>query len=125
MEADVGIDRFAVGILLEQIIAGEPGEHGVVLTREAVFVKVVQPGDEIPALVGASDLQLGGGLIGLTHFRKGDEVREQAVVIETGFVFEIGERRVGKECVSTCRSRWSQYHYKKNSTYIHLSPINL
>src|SRR3546814_21142783 len=22
-------------------------------------------------------------------------------------------RRVGKECVSTCRSRWSPYHYKK------------
>src|SRR3546814_11324127 len=26
------------------------------------------------------------------------------------------ERRVGKECVSRCRSRWSPYHYKK--TYI-------
>src|SRR3546814_18612568 len=24
------------------------------------------------------------------------------------------ERRVGKECVSTCRSRWWTYHYKKN-----------
>src|SRR3546814_11316724 len=24
------------------------------------------------------------------------------------------ERRVGKECVSTCRSRWSPCHYKKN-----------
>src|SRR3546814_17131603 len=24
------------------------------------------------------------------------------------------ERRVGKECVSTCRSRWSPYHEKKN-----------
>src|SRR3546814_16298960 len=24
------------------------------------------------------------------------------------------ERRVGKECVSPCRSRWSPYHYKKN-----------
>src|SRR3546814_15658129 len=24
------------------------------------------------------------------------------------------ERRVGKECVSTCRSRWSTYHEKKN-----------
>src|SRR3546814_13690616 len=24
------------------------------------------------------------------------------------------ERRGGKECVSTCRSRWSPYHYKKN-----------
>src|SRR3546814_19889313 len=23
------------------------------------------------------------------------------------------ERRVGKECVSTCRSRWSRYHYTK------------
>src|SRR3546814_12658529 len=26
------------------------------------------------------------------------------------------ERRVGKECVSTCRSRWSPYHYKKNNS---------
>src|SRR3546814_12101028 len=26
------------------------------------------------------------------------------------------ERRVGKECVSTCRSRWSPYHKKKNNT---------
>src|SRR3546814_11064661 len=25
------------------------------------------------------------------------------------------ERRVGKECVSTCRSRWSAYHSKKNN----------
>src|SRR3546814_15879972 len=23
------------------------------------------------------------------------------------------ERSIGKECVSTCRSRWSPYHYKK------------
>src|SRR3546814_17502779 len=28
------------------------------------------------------------------------------------------ERRVGKECVSTCRSRWSTYHYKNNTTMI-------
>src|SRR3546814_14551169 len=30
------------------------------------------------------------------------------------------ERRVGTECVSTCRSRWSPYHYKKkkNTTVI-------
>src|SRR3546814_16057232 len=25
------------------------------------------------------------------------------------------ERRVGKECVSTCRSRWSPYHSKKQN----------
>src|SRR3546814_20787837 len=26
------------------------------------------------------------------------------------------ERRVGKECVSTCRSRWSPYHEKKKTS---------
>src|SRR3546814_11639096 len=26
------------------------------------------------------------------------------------------ERRVGKECVRTCRSRWSPYHSKKKTT---------
>src|SRR3546814_14491132 len=29
------------------------------------------------------------------------------------------ERRVGKECVSTCRSRWSPCHSKKNIISIH------
>src|SRR3546814_18269372 len=29
------------------------------------------------------------------------------------------ERRVGQECVSTCRSRWSPYHSKKNTTTTH------
>src|SRR3546814_11054924 len=28
--------------------------------------------------------------------------------------FRSEERRVGKEWVSTCSSRWSPYHYKKN-----------
>src|SRR3546814_11086556 len=32
-------------------------------------------------------------------------------------------RRVGKECVSTCRSRWSQYHSKKKTTYAHAYSI--
>src|SRR3546814_13516646 len=27
------------------------------------------------------------------------------------------ERRVGKECVSTCRSRWSPYHSKQNARH--------
>src|SRR3546814_15301623 len=35
--------------------------------------------------------------------------------VKVGTVFEhrSEERRVGKECVSTCRYRWSPYHYKK------------
>src|SRR3546814_12394920 len=35
-----------------------------------------------------------------------------AVFSAKGLAFDLDrkERRVGKECVSTCRSRWSQYH---------------
>src|SRR3546814_19582259 len=31
------------------------------------------------------------------------------------------ERRVGKECVSTCRSRWSPYHKKKKAQHPHMN----
>src|SRR3546814_12678716 len=34
------------------------------------------------------------------------------------------ERRVGKECVSTCRSRWSPYHEKKKQTGVEKSGQN-
>src|SRR3546814_3502174 len=30
--------------------------------------------------------------------------------VQFGFAGRSEERRVGKECVSTCRSRWSPYH---------------
>src|SRR3546814_17965757 len=35
------------------------------------------------------------------------------------------ERRVGKECVSTCRSRWSPYHYTKKTTKIQVESLAL
>src|SRR3546814_18269633 len=40
---------------------------------------------------------------------KADSCRERRLRSE--------ERRVGKECVSTCRSRWSPYHYKKKKSH--------
>src|SRR3546814_18951346 len=46
-------------------------------------------------------------------------VRENDIVaLANKMLYEMGrseERRVGKECVSTCRSRWSPYHYKTNT----------
>src|SRR3546814_19599269 len=36
------------------------------------------------------------------------------VVLARARVLRSEERREGKECVSTCRSRWSPYHDKKN-----------
>src|SRR3546814_12080080 len=41
--------------------------------------------------------------------------RRQAVAAEKGAEERSDERRVGKECVSTCRSRWSPYHEKKKN----------
>src|SRR3546814_11612703 len=39
-------------------------------------------------------------------------------------VYRSEERRVGKECVSTCRSRWSPYHYKKKKKTISYNNYN-
>src|SRR3546814_15862990 len=35
------------------------------------------------------------------------------------------ERRVGKECVSTCRSRWSPYHEKKKEEQFYNREISV
>src|SRR3546814_11247220 len=43
--------------------------------------------------------------------------RETAIVlIKTGLSPRSEARRVGKECVSTCRYRWSADHYKRQPT---------
>src|SRR3546814_16199854 len=50
---------------------------------------------------------------------RGQRVRDQAELAAHGMASLVQgaarseERRVGKECVSTCRSRWSPYPYKK------------
>src|SRR3546814_8831934 len=56
----------------------------------------------------------------IAHFQPLFEIsRGEALLVETAFYFgyfliaipaRSEERRVGKECVSTCRSRWSQYN---------------
>src|SRR3546814_13498402 len=42
--------------------------------------------------------------------RQGHEVVALVKSAESAAVARSEERRVGKECVSTCRSRWSPYH---------------
>src|SRR3546814_11516767 len=41
--------------------------------------------------------------------KKGEEIDFQVIGFQSP-KRRSEERRVGKECVSTCRSRWSQYH---------------
>src|SRR3546814_12881678 len=42
-------------------------------------------------------------------------------VFSDAFTERSEESRVGKECVSTCRSRWSPYHYKQNYAHNYLT----
>src|SRR3546814_12821258 len=61
-------------------------------------------------------------VLGQARHRTGDrlfQVASQSVEVGAGRLQDglrrrrSEERRVGKECVSTCRSRWSSSHYKK------------
>ena len=67
-------------------------------TRVAVLAIIVRGGSSVQPL---NELlhQYGQYIIG----RMGVPYREKGVNRSE-------ERRVGKECVSTCRSRWSTYH---------------
>src|SRR3546814_14968482 len=44
---------------------------------------------------------------------RGDEIQARLDLAEPFVGFRSDERSVGKECVSTCRFRWSPIHYKK------------
>src|SRR3546814_21167569 len=58
---------------------------------------------------------------GQQGIRKMSKARKQITLLVTVSVpvdmsaVRSEERRVGKECVSTCRSRWSPDHYKKKT----------
>src|SRR3546814_14339393 len=68
-----------------------------------------------PAL-GNIDDAFKGEVVG----RRLDEAQISERVADLGaFIERSEERRVGKECVRTCRSRWSPHHYKKNTIIIY------
>src|SRR3546814_712223 len=50
--------------------------------------------------------QLAWGFAGMVSH----PISKPVIAAVNGFAFRSEERRVGKECVSTCRSRWSPYH---------------
>src|SRR3546814_15645630 len=70
--------------------------------------------DEEPAIARAVELARDQRGMGRTR----RALRRHAVIHVPGAeivdVVRSEERRVGKECVSTCRSRWSPDHKKKN-----------
>src|SRR3546814_10281356 len=83
---------------------GEFGGLGIEVTMENGFVKVVSPIDDTPAYragVKAGDY--------ITHI-EGEPILGLSLNEAVEKMRRSEERRVGKECVSTCRSRWSPDH---------------
>src|SRR3546814_4540615 len=67
-----------------------------------------QPLDGVTALEAVGAHHLGGALDGALCGGGGGELGQRRIRQRRRRRSE--ERRVGKECVSTCRSRWSPYH---------------
>ena len=88
----------------------------VVTTEGFEFPNAAREGDRIVAVALADTL-------GFRHVVRGDLLDERALLVECGRIIaerdpdvieghniRSEERRVGKECTSWCRSRWSPYH---------------
>src|SRR3546814_14185456 len=80
-----------------ELVDRDAGRRGDFLGRNPVVLAVEA---EVHAVVGEGEVEL---LLGLGH---GEGVGGGGA----GADLRSEERRVGKECVSTCRSRWSPYH---------------
>src|SRR3546814_13998166 len=84
---------------------GFPGPRHVNSIYAEILVPVFGPDNEMPGFHKV-DLTLAGRIEDYNQFGRTENpkfsLRWEPVRSE--------ERRVGKECVSTCRSRWSPYH---------------
>src|SRR3546814_14240582 len=61
------------------------------------------------------------GTVGKLRMRGKEVFRHAVVTLAAVLVERSEERRVGQECVSTCRSRWSPYHLKKKNKKNYIS----
>ena len=70
--------------------------------------------DETDTPLASATVQIEGTTIGTTTNSEGRfilrNLARKVYKINVSFVGRSEERRVGKECASMCRSRWSPYH---------------
>src|SRR3546814_191069 len=98
-------DRLRVDIEVELTVRVTPTTDGVATAAQALGSKAFRPQDLADLIEGrlidAMQSVAARETMDHLHENRGSYVRE---------VKRSEERRVGKECVSTCRSRWSPYH---------------
>src|SRR3546814_20609068 len=83
--------------------------------RPAASTPVIRRGDNVRVTIDTQSFSISyaaiaaeDGRVGETITLRGDDKKSKLSATVTGPSSE--ERRVGKECVSTCRYRWSPYH---------------
>src|SRR3546814_18174124 len=64
-------------------------------------------------------VRLALGAVGFEHLFVGGVRTQRPLVGQQVVPRRSDERRVGEECVRTCRSRWSPYHQNKNKRSRH------
>src|SRR3546814_15800204 len=72
-------------------------------------LKVMRP-SLLPGLLSATQRNADRGASATRLFEVGRRYFSDGERATVGIVLRSEERRVGKECVSTCKSRWSPYH---------------
>src|SRR3546814_17370174 len=100
-----GVDQ-----LLAAVVGDGDGQHQGIMTLRRLL-----GGLDRRAQGGWQEVEAAGGAdahLALVHQGIGRQVGE---LVLDGGAYRSEERRVGKACVSTCRSRWSPYHYKKHN----------
>src|SRR3546814_14446754 len=121
----------AIGLFyLVEALRDQEGAHAIARHESQARLEEIEPPERgelvehhqqpVLAVVGAIGVELLGQpppdlVEHEAHERLGPrDVRRRDDEIERHRVLNRSEeRRVGKECVSTCRSRWSPYHSKK------------
>src|SRR3546814_14852532 len=107
--SDVCSSDLAVDAVAVEVHADGLGATGPVTVDHRVSVEV-QPDDVVEPVAALPVVQ---GAVGHPHGAPGEEALRSE------------ERRVGKECVSTCRSRWSAYNYKTTHTHTQRRTIKI
>src|SRR3546814_18160374 len=101
-----GVQTCALPISKGEVVAAvQPRKASLLQGRIVVVVQVVDADDAVPALH-----ELLGDVEPDEPRGPGDQNGHRLLPLSSE------ERRVGKECVSTCRSRGAPYHLKKNNT---------
>src|SRR3546814_15833286 len=102
--AGFGVGGHVVALAEPLALGGEPGDQSGQRRQE-------------PWRCGALDQRARPPhrLIEARHRAGRGPLEHQAVDPEDDAVASPEERRVGKECVRPCRSRWSPYHYTKKT----------